>query len=647
MPYTIRTKDGIIINNVPDDIAPDSQQIKDRVAQLRSARDSTQQQPQTPDEQRDTAIRSGELPALDIDRERLGMTPRRARTSDDGAAREAKDLRRDIYNRLSAPIKMGLSGLAGSAEMGLTLGTGMAGQAVGGLEAIPSAVLGNTNYAEQVLENRSRSLTYMPRSEAAQSLAKGITTPIQKLDTVMRDGAEWLGAGNPELATIAYTAMNMLPVESQLGRAASAVKSNATARQMAQATESVLLEQGIHLGSRKMSEQIGQAVRNAATNVPRERGASIEDLAADVKQEAFFLGQAEDMMYSLARNTPAYITSRNLQGVQFAINDILKGFTPDIRESARIKYIQDQVQGMIGDGSINMNAQRSLTSLNELDQLRRQIKNGLPTPDKFTGADKAALQIKGQLDEFIDRQFEMGLIHGDDAAIEYWRQARAITEQYRKDFGPDSVLYRLATDHQANPEDFRKYIFGLSQSGAKTESAQVVQRIKEVFGENSPQVNALRMEFLMDALEPLRGDTPDLRRFVTYYDKVIRNNPTLIKELSPFAATGLDELARVARAAIKTGDATGITFSIPTMVARMTVGHQIARKGALVGASAKILDAVFGRSPRQVRREMLYELMGVNPVEPMFAPNTLELQGVWAAALNEAFTREFEEQQGE
>lgn len=36
MPYSIETKDGIVIDNIPDDIAPDSQILKDRVAQERA-----------------------------------------------------------------------------------------------------------------------------------------------------------------------------------------------------------------------------------------------------------------------------------------------------------------------------------------------------------------------------------------------------------------------------------------------------------------------------------------------------------------------------------------------------------------------------------------------------------------------------------
>ena len=36
MPYSITTKDGITINNIPDDVAPDSAELKQRVAAIRA-----------------------------------------------------------------------------------------------------------------------------------------------------------------------------------------------------------------------------------------------------------------------------------------------------------------------------------------------------------------------------------------------------------------------------------------------------------------------------------------------------------------------------------------------------------------------------------------------------------------------------------
>ena len=629
MPYSIRTKDGIVINNIPDNVARDSDELKTRVAGLRAQK--TESAPTVDPTQ--AAVQSGELPALPGE-----QGPNRPPGRDPSLV--ARRPVTDVIRRVAAPIRTAVSGLVGAADLGLSMATGMAGQAVGGIGGLNDLGQGPAKAAETV-DNISRFFTYSPRTQAGQALAQGIATPMARLDKEMQDSAEYWGGGDPLLSTIAYTAMNAVPTGRGAIGAPGRVTRNLVARQAAASAEAVWLEQGIRLGSYKMKDQISGAVQRAATDVPRARGEAIATLGDDVKAAAQRMQQAEDLMYATARGTPAYINSSNLQGVQYAIDNILKDFPPDISGSGRVDFVRRRVQGLIGDPkAINMNAQQSLVSMNELDQLRRQIKNGLPQAQNFTGTDKALLQIKGQLDAFINRQFETGLIHGDQAALEHWTRAREITRTYRENFEENSAIYSLATDHKANPEDFRKYIFGLSQTGAKTESAQVIQRLKDIFGDNSPQLNAIRSEFLMDALDPLRGPDVDLPKFVAYYDKIHRNNPTLIKELSPFVDSGLEELATLARAAIKTGDASGVTFRIPTMIARFTVGHQIARKGALVGASAQVLEAIFGRPPRVVRREMLSELFGMRIDEPIFKPNTVELQGVWGAALNEAFTRE-------
>ena len=45
MPYSITTKDGITINNIPDGMPADSQELKDRVAKIRGAAAPANPQP--------------------------------------------------------------------------------------------------------------------------------------------------------------------------------------------------------------------------------------------------------------------------------------------------------------------------------------------------------------------------------------------------------------------------------------------------------------------------------------------------------------------------------------------------------------------------------------------------------------------------
>lgn len=671
---------------------------------------------------------------------------------------------KEIARRIGVPLSQGISGALGVGEMALSMGTGLVGQAAGGLKGILDAPQGADKAADSV-ESVSRFLTYSPKSRAGQAIATGIATPIEKYDTVVKDVAEYIGGGDPAQAALAYTIMNAPFAEIGAVGAPGRVSRTLMARNAAAAAERVWLEQGIQLGSRKMADQIARAAQAQNPDVPNQRGAGIEQLPDDVRLASKIAKDDIDSAYTRARAGSTYVNLQGAENLLNTINGILMDYNPpnssfnilDTDKNLRANYdqirswaIQQRKAQTAGDVAGAPNAptpkeapgtsimpvgprsgsadaipmsdwdvarqpgpnlgqnrltrpvpnhtlwQRgsrqhlseperntlpatqggrdvvpagartteetitgrdprtgrelpgtnALVHLNEVDRVRRTLKAMLPENRKnWSPQDKLRMQMKGALDAFIENQFNTGLISGTDADIAAWKRARGLVQEYRENFKVNRNLYNLVTDIDANPEDFRKYIFGLAQMGAKTESAQVVQKLKSIFGENSPQMNAIRMEFLMNALEPLRGPKPDINKFVTYVENINKNNPTLVKELSPWAASGLDELVRISKAAVNAGDPASVQLSVPKMLARLTVGHQIARKGALVGASAAIMEALFGRSPRAVRKDMLSELVGLPINEPIFKPNTAELQGLWAAALNEAMTREFEEEE--
>lgn len=741
MPYSIRTKDGIVINNIPDNVPRDDQSLKDRVAQARAQREG--QGSTTPSNVMGAPQKDAPPPSLEA--------PANATTP----PKRGTNFAQEAYRTVAPVVETAAGGLGAAGDMALSLATGIGGQIAGGWGGINKILFGGTaEQAAQAVDAVSRTLTYTPKTEGGQTMATDLAGPMEALDNKMRDASMFIAGGNPELATVAYTAMNMLPVESQLGRAKGAFMSNLYARNAAAAAEKVWLEQGIRLGSYKMQDQIGDAVQRSAGGLPQARGDAIANLTDDVRGARTRAREERDAAFTRARQGNTYVDLSNVEELMRNVDTIIADYdAPNssfsiLDEDPKLRQDYEQVKSWLrtqqqaasaeragpraqprpfrsdstevvpagprsgsadaipmgqdrtdivpsqsrqgvepylntipgqpllpgparppataggravepagplrteqtitgrAEASAEDARRRAFIHLNELDQARRRIRNGLPAGGRanWTAGQRARMQIKGAIDNFIEKQFENDMIHGTKEDLDAWANARGLARAYRENFGPRTALYRLATDQKANPEDIRKYIFGLSHTGAKTEAAQVVQALKGVFGENSPQVNAVRMEFLADVLKPIRDKEgmEGIKDFLAYYKKINEDNPTLVKELSPFAANGLDDLARVARAAVNAGDPSKFTLSIPKMLARFAVGHQIARKGALVGASAGILEAVFGRSPAKVRRDMLNELIGMDTAQPLFAPNTVELQGLWAGAINEAFTREME-----
>ena len=156
MPYSITTKDGITINNIPDDLPPDDQSLKDRVAQLRGGQPAPQQ----------------------------GYTdPRKQLVADIGG------------------------GLEGAATMLTGLGSSALGGIAGGVTALnPFAEQGEGARVSQSIQEAG---TYQPRTQEGQQAIGNVAellAPVEEFKEKL--GEETLAAtGSPLLATGAH----MLP----------------------------------------------------------------------------------------------------------------------------------------------------------------------------------------------------------------------------------------------------------------------------------------------------------------------------------------------------------------------------------------------------------------------------------------------------
>lgn len=118
MPYSITTKDGITINNIPDDIAPDAQVLRDRVAQERAKLAGGQEEvPQQPEiEKRDLkrelmlAQSTGDV---EKSRELLGLLQPQLDSEREAAGDFIKGIPAAIPTVASGAVAAPIAGLAG------------------------------------------------------------------------------------------------------------------------------------------------------------------------------------------------------------------------------------------------------------------------------------------------------------------------------------------------------------------------------------------------------------------------------------------------------------------------------------------------------------------------------------------------------
>ena len=190
MPYTIRTKDGITINNVPDEIDPNSQEVKDRIAKIRIERQPAQQQQQAPQPanlaeamqnpayQEQGRLAAGMRSFLNEATLGLGRDAVAAFRAAPALFTGSKDFLPE-YERQAAFEKAQLAG--GEKEYGTTTAlAGLAGGVGTSIAATPARVAGWINKSAPFLERAAKyALVSAPVEafRATQNLQEGETVP--------------------------------------------------------------------------------------------------------------------------------------------------------------------------------------------------------------------------------------------------------------------------------------------------------------------------------------------------------------------------------------------------------------------------------------------------------------------------------------
>lgn len=150
MSYSITTKDGITINNIPDDIDPNSQVLRDRVAAIRAESDQSQQISLTPEQQRIVNQSESKIQSLQEDLNRLSQV-------------------RDNPNLLEQVF--------GGIEGFLSVGSGLIAAPVSGLEAIGETLnpFSEPGAGAERQKQVQEALTFQPQTAAGKSVVQDVS----------------------------------------------------------------------------------------------------------------------------------------------------------------------------------------------------------------------------------------------------------------------------------------------------------------------------------------------------------------------------------------------------------------------------------------------------------------------------------------
>lgn len=241
----------------------------------------------------------------------------------------------------------------------------------------------------------------------------------------------------------------------------------------------------------------------------------------------------------------------------------------------------------------------------------------------------ASSALKRQYDDFMTDLFNRDMIGGDTAALNAWRNARATAARFQSTFNANQVIRNLATKEDMTPETMRSWLFNASGTGAKAQSGEVVRRLDQILGTDSPQMVALRAEVMADLVEPLLQRTPNIRQFLDRNDRYFRNNPTLARTLFPGGTGDLQQIQAFARGVEKRPGARISPDAAPEqrtlwgplgrLLTAKFFGHGIAEGGARMQAARGWIDRLRSTTVgAQAKRNILREYLGADPTQPMF-----------------------------
>lgn len=501
--------------------------------------------------------------------------------------------------------------LKATGEVVATIGSGAFAEPAAGLAGLQAGIKaylsGDGDYlsaASRRIEEVRNEFTYSPRTDAAKSGLKVIAKPFELLHKgAVKAGEATLDAtGSPGAATAVQSSIELSPALVGLKGKSGALKSKI------KKIEGDAADMGIDIGA-PAGTKVGQiqAAAEEITGGMKSKGDAMLDLQNQIKTARQVAKENTDNLYAEARATNASVASRDLASLPDTVKASLESFDIDLMPivQKRIKEL-DVIKDFPANSSVKLDA---------ISKYRARLTNNRPA--KTDLSQNYALDIiKGQLDKHIDDLFNSDMISGDPSAVVKWQNAREAYALYKKNFTANKVINDFAKK-EVTPEELRRWIFGSSKTGAKTEAATVVNGIKNIVGEDSPQFQALRQDFMLTVLEPLLVDAPttkNLHAFVKNYNDLVKNNKSIIDAIDPKAKVQLDSLAKIA---LSTEHISPKVFiKLERSAAVLMFGHGIAKRALTVRLAEKAFDLLKGIKDASRRKRAMADMLGYDAVAP-------------------------------
>lgn len=278
-----------------------------------------------------------------------------------------------------------------------------------------------------------------------------------------------------------------------------------------------------------ISETINPA---GVVQTPQEAGASAQ---AGLQREAGAARSRVQAAYETARGLPGEIHAGAFEGMPQKIKgDLTLGDSPVIVDERLTPYANHMLQDLernVGNLRIPNRADpfgapnpENITgvSLAGVEQWRKRLSSF--RRDAFASGNaadaRAAQRVLNAFDDQIDNAVNSGLFRGDPRAVQAWNDARAAHADYRSTFANQGqgdsvgkVIERIIGRADRNnpaaiPNDVADYIYGAAGVNPNSVNVAVVQRLRNVFGEQSQEWGAVKQGLFSRLVDAGEGMTP-------------------------------------------------------------------------------------------------------------------------------------------
>lgn len=364
-------------------------------------------------------------------------------------------------------------------------------------------------------------------------------------------------------------------------------------------------------------------------------------LADRLKRQEEITKNTSDQLFEAAQSSEAYYPQLQLKLLDQSMADLLSTEQFDLANLRVARGRLQKFNEIVSDTAFDLvdkdnNFINGYVPINKLHNFRQLLNSDITKMRRSTDYEanseyQALLGMKNHVDEFIDSQFNADLVAGNAEAIGKWKKANDWYRDYKQKFSASDAVQKIV-DKDLTPEQVKNLILGTGEVVGRAEAGAIVQKMNGIFGNDSPQMEALRKEVIFGVITPLLDDNPNIQGFIDRVDNVKRKSPTLINELfQGEALQNLENLQKLARAQLKVAERAGIEKvskarapSLSRLIAiNVAPGNQQLAKGAAAQALIRSWFQPLTQKLKQaagrpdVERQIMSEFYGVNMNRPL------------------------------